>query len=230
MDQAQQREQWKQQVGQAAAALVQPGMVVGLGSGTTSSQFIRALGARVNQGLRITGAVASSGASELLAQQFGIPLTTLTQHPQLDLAIDGADEIDPRLNLIKGGGGALLREKIVASAARRFVVIADATKQVAHLGEHTPLPIEVIPFAAPVVQARLAALGLPGTVRQQGNQPYLTDNGNQILDCRLPSTIADLATLDAQLHAIPGLVATGFFIGIAQSALVAGPNGIIALP
>src|SRR5271165_3065478 len=174
------QDHWKQQVGAAAAALVQPGMVVGLGSGSTSAQFILALGTRIQQGLTIVGGIPTSNAAEALARSVAVPITTLDQHPQIDLAIDGADEIDPHLNLIKGAGGALLREKVVATAARQFVVIGDTTKQVQRLGERTRLPIEVLPFAIATVKLRLQSLGLLGDVRQQDGRTYFTDNGNLI--------------------------------------------------
>src|SRR5438067_11467387 len=142
-----QQDRWKHLVGEAAVTFIEEGMVISLGSGTTATQMIYALGHRIQEGLRITGAVATSHASEDLARKLGIPLTDLDTHSVLDLDIDGADEIDEQLRLIKGGGGALLREKIVASTARRFIVIGDATKRVAQLGLHLPLPIEVAPLA-----------------------------------------------------------------------------------
>src|SRR6266700_2292996 len=148
MEHNDQQDRWKRLAGEAAVTLIEDGMVVGLGTGTTATQLIYALGRRIQEGLRITGAVATSQASEALARKLGIPLTDLDTHPVLDLAIDGADEIDGQLRLIKGGGGALLREKIVASSARRFIVIGDATKQVAQLGRKFPLPVEVFPFAS----------------------------------------------------------------------------------
>src|SRR5437588_9771602 len=153
MEDNNQQGRWKRLAGETAVTFIEDGMVIGLGSGTTANQMIYALGRRIQEGLRITGAVATSHTSEDLARKLGIPLTDLDIHPVLDLDIDGADEIDQQLRLIKGGGGALLREKIVASSAQRFVVIADATKRVALLGQNSPLPVETVPFAAtPVIK------------------------------------------------------------------------------
>src|SRR5947209_12236799 len=149
------QETWKQMVGEAAAQLIEDGMVLGLGSGTTATYMLYALSRRIAEGLHIVGGVPSSETTEQLAGNLGIPLTTLDEHPELDLVIDGADEIDGQLNLIKGGGGALLREKIVVSAARRFVVIGDISKQVTVLGTHMPLPVEVVPFAVTPVRKRI---------------------------------------------------------------------------
>src|SRR5215472_17240589 len=150
-----QRDTWKRLAGEAAANLIEDGMLLGLGSGSTAKQMIIALGSRIQQGLRIAGAVPTSQATEELARNLGIPLTDLDTHPVLDLAIDGADEIDGQLRLIKGGGGALLREKIVATSSRRFIVIGDTTKLVSRLGQTAPLPVEVIPFAITPVRRRL---------------------------------------------------------------------------
>src|SRR5438874_11923927 len=152
-----QQDSWKQLAGEAAAKLIEDGMVIGLGSGSTAVYLIYALARRIQAGLSIVGAVPTSKVTAELASDLGIPLTDLDTHPELDLDIDGADEIDGQLGLIKGGGGALLREKIVASAAQRFIVIGDATKQVTQLGLNMPLPIEVIPFAGVPVRRRLEA-------------------------------------------------------------------------
>ncbi len=154
-----QQDNWKRLVGEAAAQLVEDGMVLGLGTGSTAAHLLYALAQRIQQGLRIIGGVPTSKATEELARKLGIPLTTLDAHPELDLAIDGADEIDSQLCLIKGGGGALLREKIVASAAHRFVVIGDTAKLVPMLGVHFPLPIEVVPFAATPVSQTFGVTG-----------------------------------------------------------------------
>src|SRR6266849_5537052 len=170
MEHNDQQDTWKRLAGEAAVTLIEDGMVVGLGTGTTATQMIYALGRRIQEGLRITGAVATSHASEDLARNLGIPLTDLDTYPVLDLDIDGTDEIDEQLHLIKGGGGALLREKIVASSARRFIVIGDITKQVPRLGSNSPLPIEVVPFAITPVRKRLEALGAQVHVRQSAKQ------------------------------------------------------------
>ncbi len=212
-------------VGRRAAELVEDGMAVGLGTGTTATLFIRALGERVRQGLRIR-CVASSNASHDLGLSLGMDVVGLRDLPELDLYIDGADEVGPGLALIKGGGGALLREKIVASAAQRFIVVVDSTKVVKHLGKF-PLPVEVIKMALPLVEPRLAALGLnPGQrVATSGSGPYLTDEGNFILDCAC-GVIADPEQTAAEIRRIVGVVEHGLFLHMGRLALVAGEGGI----
>lgn len=207
-----------------AAAFVEDGMALGLGTGTTASLFIRQLGLRVAQGLRVR-CVASSQASHDLGLSLGIPMTTFSELPSLDLAIDGADEIGPSLGLIKGGGGALLREKIVISAAQRFLVIADESKVVPYLGRF-PLPVEVVKMALPIVQPRLAALGIAPTLRHHPNGSlYLTDEGNFILDCAC-NQIPDPAALAAQIRAIVGVVEHGLFLNMATHAIIGSPQGV----
>ena len=220
------QDSWKHMAGTAAAELIEEGMVVGLGSGSTATYFIYALAQRMQSGLSIVGAVATSTATAELASNLGIPLTDLDTHPVLDIDIDGADEIDPQLNLIKGGGGALLREKVVAYASRRFVVIADETKLVSQLGLRMPLPVEVIPFAETPVRLRLEALGANAQLRKLSGVPYHTDNGNVILDCSFPGGIINPIDLEAQIRAIVGVVATGLFIGIAEQTIIGGPGGV----
>ncbi len=221
---------WKQLAGNAAANLVKDGMLLGLGTGTTASAFMHALAQRIRDGLTISGAVPSSQATAELATELGVPLTDLVSHPDLDLYIDGADEIGPHLHLIKGAGGALLREKIVATAAQRFIVIGDITKQVTQLGHKYPVPVEVAPFALPLVSKRLTALGASVQVRQKAGQRFITDNNNFILDCTFRNGIADPVALDARLHDIVGVVETGLFINIAQQAIIGGPEGVHYLP
>jgi ribose 5-phosphate isomerase A len=216
----------KRLVARRAVEFVKDGMVVGLGTGTTATLFIRELAAR---GLKIR-CVASSDASHELAKSLGMDVATLTELPELDVYIDGADEIArvPGLGfgLIKGGGGALLREKIVASAAKSFIVVADSTKLVEVLGKF-PLPVEVVKMALPVVQPRLAALGLNPKLRQakSGAGPYITDEGNYILDCAC-GRIDDPRKTAAAIRAIVGVVEHGLFLGMATLALVAGENGV----
>ncbi len=224
-----QQDRWKQLAGQAAALLVEDGMVLGLGSGTTAIHMIYALAERMKKGLRIVGAVPTSNATADLAAQLGIPLTDLNTHPELDLDIDGADEIDDQLSLIKGGGGALLREKIVAASAQRLVVIADVTKHVTRLGLHMPLPIEIIPFAMAPVAKRLAALGAQVQVRRVADSVFLTDNGNMILDCHFPGGIADPFSLHERIKSIVGVVETGLFLHMAEQAILGGPDGVIKI-
>jgi ribose 5-phosphate isomerase A len=216
------RDQEKQAAARAAAELVEAGSIVGLGSGSTANYAVRFLAERVRRGLKIIGVPTSQKTKEL-AEQLGIPLATLEERPQIDVDIDGADEIDPQLNLIKGGGGAFLREKIIASASRRFFVIADSAKQVRQLGKF-PLPIEVIPFAQSLVRLRIEALGAQVSLRSfaYGN-PYITDEGHHIFDCTF-GEIADPPALADALRSIPGVVEHGLFIGMAELALV-GKNG-----
>jgi ribose 5-phosphate isomerase A len=213
-----------------AAELVRDGTVVGLGTGTTASLFIRELSKR-----KLTiRCVASSDASHELAASLGMDVRTLEELPELDVYIDGADEVCARggginlggINLIKGGGGALLREKIVASAAREFIVVADSTKLVDVLGRF-PLPVEVIRMALPVVEPRLKELGLNPKLRQKkdGSGVYLTDEGNCILDCAA-GRIDDPETLAAELKSIVGVVEHGLFLGMATMALIAGDDGV----
>src|SRR5437667_4534073 len=158
------RDQEKQTAAKAAAELIEPGQIVGLGSGSTAAYFVRFLAERVRAGLRIVG-IPTSQATKALAEQLGIPLTTLEAQAHIDIDVDGADEIDPQLNLIKGGGGAFLREKIIASASKRFIVVAESVKLVPHLGKF-PLPVEVIPFAEPLIKSRIEELGAQVSLRQ----------------------------------------------------------------
>ena len=215
----------KEAAGRAAAAHVHSGMVVGLGTGSTAFFAIEALGERVSAGLAIK-AIPTSEASATQARDLGIELVSLEQYPAIDLTIDGADEIDPNLDLIKGLGGALLREKIVAEASARQIIIADDSKVVDQLGTKAPLPVEVIPFAWPLVQSRLAALGLE-VARRNGpdGQAFATDEGNCILDCRFPRGIADPTATDRQLNNIPGVVENGLFVGRTDLVLIGRDDG-----
>ncbi len=217
----------KELAGRAAAKLVNDGDIVGIGTGSTAYFAILALGERVKAGLRITG-IPTSNASAELARSVGIPLSTLDQHTEIDIDIDGADEIDPHLNLIKGGGGALLREKVIAAASKKFVVIADSGKLVPILGKF-PLPVEVISFARSVVEKRIAGLGasVKWRARPDGTL-YITDNGNPILDCSF-GKIEDPGALARTLSSIPGVVEHGLFIGLASIALVGKGNSVDAM-
>jgi ribose 5-phosphate isomerase A len=223
-------EHYKQQAAEHALYYVQNGMVIGLGSGSTARYMLIGLSERLRDGrLRDVIGVPTSEATAELAHSLSIPLTTLDEHDQLDVALDGADEIDPQLNLIKGLGGALLREKIIAASARQFIVFADQRKLVARLGEHTPLPVEIIPIARALCVRRLAELGLEPTLRRadDGSAVY-TDEGNLILDCSSTSFI-DSAALNVAIKAIPGVVDHGLFLGIASVALIVGPSGITTM-
>ncbi|MDE1155769.1 MAG: ribose-5-phosphate isomerase RpiA [Acidobacteriaceae bacterium] len=212
-------------VGKRAADMVEDGMRVGLGTGTTSVQFIKALGARVQAGLKIR-CVASSDSSEELGRSLGMDVVSLEELPELDLYIDGADEVAPGLALIKGGGGALLREKIVSSAAKRFIVVVDESKIVPHLGKF-PLPVEIVKMARPLVERRLTELGLNPVLRQKkdGSGPYLTDENNFILDCHA-GEIIDPGAVAAEIRAIVGVVEHGLFLGRAEFAMIAGEDGV----
>ncbi|MGJ3264472.1 MAG: ribose-5-phosphate isomerase RpiA [Salinarimonas sp.] len=216
-----------------ALALVEPGMRLGLGTGSTAKHFVALLGERVRDGLDVVG-VPTSEATRAQAEAEGIRLATLDEHPELDLTVDGADELDDALNLIKGGGGALLREKIVAAASRRMVVIADSTKRVARLGAF-PLPIEVVPFGLEAtrraVERAIAAAGASGTLGLRNatdNAPYVTDGGHFILDARLGRIDAPDA-LAAALATVPGVVEHGLFLGLATGAVIATEDGLVTL-
>jgi ribose 5-phosphate isomerase A len=211
-------EKEKQAAGRAGAKLVRDGDVVGLGTGSTAYFVVVALGERVRAGLKIVGIPTSVKTGDL-ARQLGIPLTTLDETLQIDITLDGADEVDPKLNLIKGGGGALLREKVIATATKNMVVVVDSSKVVSVLGKF-PLPIEVISFARTVVENKIVSLGASPKLRTKTDgSPYLTDNGNQILDCSF-GQIADPAVLALILSDTPGIVEHGLFIGLAKVALV----------
>ncbi len=212
-------------VAKRAVEFVERGMAVGLGTGSTATLFIRELGKRVQQGLKIR-CVASSDASHQLGLSLGMDVTTLEELPELDVYIDGADEVGPELALIKGGGGALLREKIVASAAKQFIVVVDSTKVVDRLGKF-PLPVEVVKMALAVVEPRLVNLGVHPKQRlaKSGSGPYLTDEGNYILDCAC-GVIEDPEVMAAEIRGIVGVVEHGLFLGMATLALVAGEGGV----
>jgi ribose 5-phosphate isomerase A len=214
----------KELAGRAAAKLVNNGDVVGLGTGSTAYFAVIALGERVKAGLKIIGIPTSIATGEL-ARKVGIPLTTLDQHPAIDIDIDGADEVDPHLNLIKGGGGALLREKVIAAASKKFVVVADHAKLVSTLGKF-PLPVEIIAFARAVVEPKIARLGASIKMRTRPDgSPYITDNGNPILDCSF-GKIEDPPALARALTNIPGVVEHGLFIGLASKALIGKENSV----
>lgn len=224
---------WKRQAAEQALAYVEDGMKLGLGTGSTAAKFVELLGARVRSGLKVI-CVPTSEATRAQAAALSIPLTTLDAMPSLDLTVDGADEIDDELRLIKGGGGALLREKIVAVASNRVVIIADNSKRVEMLGKF-PLPLEVVPFGLAATESLIAKLaadaGLDGEIklrRGTDGNPFVTDNGNLILDCAFGS-IDDPEALDDALKLVPGLVESGLFLGIADVGIIAGPKGVEVL-
>jgi ribose 5-phosphate isomerase A len=217
----------KQIAAEHGAGLVESGMVLGLGSGSTATLAVQAIGRRLGEGrLRHVSGVPSSSAIAAVARESGVPLTTLDEHPVLDLDLDGADEVDPNLNLIKGLGGALLWEKVVAAASRRVVIFVDESKLVDRLGTKAPLPVEVIPFGWRTHLALLESLGGKPELRiNPDGRPFVTDEGNYILHCRFEG-IADPAGLDAKLLTRAGVVGTGLFLGIAHQVIIGRPSGV----
>lgn len=206
----------KKEVGEKAVEYVKDGMVVGLGTGSTVYYFISKLGQLVQQGLSIKG-VPTSKHTEKLAIELGIPLVSFNEIEQIDVAIDGADEVDPDLNLIKGGGGALLREKIIAKAAKTFIIVADSHKNVDTLGTF-PLPIEVVPYGFEMTVKHIRELGGSPMLRQKDGLPFLTDNGNYVIDSRFQD-IKNPKELEKSLNLIPGVVDNGLFVGMADAVI-----------
>lgn len=223
------REGAKKRVALEAVKHVREGFLVGLGSGTTVAYAIQEIGKKIRQGLQVLG-VPTSHQALMLAVSYSIPLTTLDEHPKLDLAIDGADQVDGELNLIKGMGGALMREKVVASAAKQFVVVADETKLVEKLGTKQPIPVEVLPFALSTVVARVEDLGGKAVLREGERKvgPVVTDNGNFILDVTF-GAVDDLTKLDVAVKSIPGVLETGLFLGMADIVYLGKQDGIVRL-
>jgi ribose 5-phosphate isomerase A len=212
-----------------AVALVRedaPRGLVGLGSGRAAEAFVRALAGEVRHGLAVRGVPTSRGTAAL-AESLGLPLADLGEGP-LDITVDGADEVDPALDLVKGYGGALARERIVAAASRRQVILVTPEKLVARLGTRGRLPVEILPFARPLCERRLAALGCPAALRGGRGTPFVTDNGNWILDCAI-QPVPDATGLDGAIRRIPGVVDTGFFLGTAERVLVAEGEAVRVL-
>jgi ribose 5-phosphate isomerase A len=217
-------DQEKEAAARASLKFVHDGNVVGLGTGSTTAYAVRGLGEKVAAGLKIRGIPTSVRTGEL-AKSLGIPLTTLDETQVIDVTIDGADEFDPHLNLTKGGGGALLREKIIASASKQVVIIADSSKQVAVLGKF-PLPVEVIPFAEALVAKKISAMGATVKLRQRADgKTFITDEGHHILDCHF-GQIPDPPSLARKLSDMPGIVEHGLFIGMASVVLLAKGNNV----
>jgi len=216
---------WKRKAAEAAAELVRDKMVVGLGSGTTVTEIIRALAKLKSKATFIP----SSSTTQRLAGDMSLRLSSLDVHDKLDLTIDGADEVDPNFNMIKGGGGAHTREKIVAGAAKRVAIVVDRTKLVKKLGERTPVPVEVIPFACEYTARKLAELGGEPKLRAAaGGNPFVTDNGNYILDVKFRS-IPKPAELEQKINRVPGVVENGIFVGVADFLLVGYEGGCVKL-
>jgi ribose 5-phosphate isomerase A len=218
-------DQEKEAAARASLQFVKDGYVLGLGTGSTAKYFIQLLGEKVKNGLRVRG-IPTSARSRDLATSLGIPLTTFDECQEIDVTVDGADEFDPQLRLIKGGGGALLREKIVASASKQMVVVTDASKQVERLGKF-PLPVEVIGFAQALVAKRIEALGADVRIRTGADgKTYITDEGHHILDCRF-GEIRDADELSRELSEMPGVVEHGLFIGLASVVLMARGGEVV---
>jgi len=218
-------EELKQTAGEAAAKRIQSGQRIGLGTGSTVRYFLEALGQRLASGeLSDIVGVPTSQKTEMLARSLNVPLTTLEMEPALDLCVDGADEVDPQLNLIKGLGGALLREKIVALASRRFIVIVDNGKLVRQLGQRCPVPVEVLPFGWKATAEKIKAFGGKPVLRMDNGSPYTTDQANHILDCHF-GPIEYAEKLAQQLDSIPGALGHGLFLNIADKVIVGTPSG-----
>ncbi len=219
-------EESKRQAAERSIEFVKDGMKVGLGTGSTSKYVLELLGERVQAGLSIVGVPTSRAAADL-ARKVGIPLATFSEVSSLDISIDGADEVGPDLSLIKGGGGALLHEKIVHSVSREFIVVVGEGKVVPTLGRF-PLPVEVVPFAGPMIEHRLVEMGANPALRMQGAMPYLTDESNWIFDCRF-GEIRDPERTAAHLRAMVGVVEHGLFLNMAARVIVADGTGISIL-
>lgn len=212
----------------AAVERVEPGMILGLGTGSTISHFLELLADRHDAGA-LTGiaGIPTSERTAGRARELGIPLTRLEEHPAIDLTVDGADEVDPNLDLIKGLGGALLREKLVAQASRRLLIIVDDSKVVPRLGTRAPLPVEVVPFGWTVQRSFLSLLGARPALRTRpGGSPFETDNHNYILDCHFDGGIPDAAALERRLEERAGIVESGLFLQMASEVVVAGTDGV----
>ena len=220
----------KRAAAERAAEWIEDGMALGLGTGSTVRHLLDVIAERRGRGEwgSIVG-VPTSDDTARRAERLGIPLATLAERGRLDLTIDGADEVDPELRLIKGLGGALLREKVVASVSARLVIVADESKVVERLGTRAPLPVEVDPFAAPVLPGFLRSLGAEPTLRRADGAPLTTDGGHHILDCRFPAGIADPEALEAALLGRAGVLETGLFLGMATAAVIAAPGGVRVL-
>jgi len=202
-----------------ALEYVEDGQTLGLGTGRAAAAFVEVLGERVRAGLRVRGVPTSIATAEL-AKKVGVPLLTLEEAGPLDVAFDGADEVDPKLDVIKGYGGALVREMIVAASARRFVVLVGSEKLVSALGERGKIPVEFVPYALPLVRRKLADLGLEPALRvAAGGETFVTDNGNWIFDCGTKA-LSDAAGLERAMRVLPGVVGTGLFLGMADAVLV----------
>ena len=220
-------EDQKKAAAEAAVGLVVEGMVVGLGTGSTARYAILKLGELAREGFEVRG-VPTSEATANLAKDLGIPLVTLDECPRLDLTIDGADEVDPHLDMIKGVGGALFREKLVAAASKEVAIAVDASKLVQRLGSRVPVPVEVHPFGWKVAKVRVESLGSVAELRMVGGERYRTDNDNYILDARFHA-VRNAGQLERDLSVVPGVVENGLFVGVASIVFAADANGVKTL-
>lgn len=211
-------EQKKKRAGEKAIEFIKDGMIVGLGSGSTVYWMLKKLGELVSQGLNIKG-IPSSIRTETWAKEFGVPLTDFSEVQKLDVAIDGADEVDPHFNLIKGGGGSLLREKIVDASSNKLIIIVDETKMVSELGAF-PLPVEVVPFGWEVTAKQISQLGCTPTIRKINRKTFISNNGNFILDCKFSHPIKDPNTLHKELKLLLGVVETGLFVKMTDIVII----------
>jgi ribose 5-phosphate isomerase A len=214
----------KSRAAERAIQFVESGQVVGLGTGSTAALAIQGLGRLVKEGLTITG-VPTSTRSERIARELGIPLVTLNDCPRVDITIDGADQIDDRFDMIKGGGGALIREKLVAIASNREIIVVDESKLVSRLGVSVPLPVEVLQFAWRLSSRLLAELGCVPKLREAAGLPFESDNGNYILDCDF-GAIADPRSLERSIRQVPGVVESGLFVGLAHTVVIGSESGV----
>jgi ribose 5-phosphate isomerase A len=218
-------EELKKLVGEAAAGMVEDGMVVGLGTGSTAKYAIMKIGQRVrDEGIKVIG-ISTSKASSDLAKKEGIPLSSLDEYQEIDLTIDGADEVDPEFNLIKGMGGALLWEKIVASCTKKEVIIVDQSKIVNVLGSKSPLPVEVLTFGWKKAEHSLKLFGCEPVLRKREGKPFITDGGNYIIDCRF-TEILNPKTLEMEINNLPGVIENGLFLDIADTVVVGTKDGV----
>lgn len=215
----------KEMAAREAVRYVEDGMVVGLGSGSTANKAIQLIGQKVKEeGIGIIG-IPTSTASDLLGRAVGIHMGELDDHPQVDLTIDGADEVDPSLNLVKGLGGALVREKIVAASSRVEMIVIDDSKMVDHLCQTVPLPVEIVTYSSKSTMRKLAALGCAPELRMAENEPFISDNLNYIVHCKF-DRIDDPRAMEAEIGMIPGVVDSGLFIGLASKVIVASAEGV----
>jgi ribose 5-phosphate isomerase A len=221
------QEEMKKLAGEKSVEFIEDGMILGLGTGSTVEYMLKKLGEEIKKGLNIKG-IPTSMHTKKMARELGIPLTTLDENPVIDLTIDGADEVDSELNLIKGGGGALTREKLIAFHSNKIIIIIDDTKVVKALGIDFPLPVEVLKYGWGSTKVSLEEFSCMVELRQIMNQPFITDNSNYILDCDFEH-IEEPAQLERDLNCIPGVVENGLFIGLADEVIVGSKQGIMTL-